>query len=85
MIKKLFIALFVYIVLYYLKVPVVVSFTNQLLANFIPVWDKLIDEWIHLMERHPYIYMALPVILFYLMMPKQVFEKFRMIVVEDND
>jgi len=85
MIKKTLIAAFVYIVLYYLKVPVVVTFTHQLLDNLIPLWDKMIDEWIHLMERHPYIYMSLPVILFYLMMLKHRSTGYHMLVVEDME
>ena len=68
--NKLFITVFVVIALYYLKVPVVVTFIDQLLASMIPVWDRLIDEWIYLSDRHTYIYVSLPVVLFYLMTRK---------------
>lgn len=70
MMNKLFITVFVVIALYYLKVPVVVTFIDQLLASMIPVWDRLIDEWIYLSDRHTYIYVSLPVVLFYLMTRK---------------
>ncbi len=65
--KRAFSIIFVFVALYYLKVPVVVTFVDQLRVALIPTWDQLIDSWIHLMERHPYIYMALPVALVYLM------------------
>ena len=65
--KQAFSVLIVFIVLYYLKVPVVVSFIDQLRVAIVPIWDQVIDSWIHLMERHPYLYMSLPVMLVYLM------------------
>lgn len=66
--KRILSIIFVVVVLYYLKVPVVVTFVDQLRAALIPTWNQAMDSWIHFMERHPYIYASLPVVLVYLML-----------------
>jgi len=70
--KKICMILIVIAALYYMKVPVVVAFVDQLLATSIPVWDTMIDSWLHFMERHPYIYMCLPACLVYLMVKEHI-------------
>lgn len=66
-----------------MKVPIVVNFTQQVLTTIIPLYNKIIDEWIHLSERHILIYISLPMILFYLMLPKYPYRSI-LIALEDD-
>jgi hypothetical protein len=66
---KWLIAIGFVIVLYYLKVPVVVSTVNGILTPLTTTWNYLIDVALNLRERHPFIWMSLPFFLMLLMSP----------------
>lgn len=64
--------LFIYIIvimaiLYILRVPNVVTFVNQVFAVIHTVIAYILDELTHVRERHPFIFISIPALLFYLM------------------
>lgn len=66
--NALIIILFI-IILYYLKVPTVVTTINGLLVPLTTVWNYLIDVGTNVRERHPWIWISLFFILWYTMIP----------------
>ena len=58
---------FVIGLLYVLKVPNVVTFVNQIRDVIMVVVTYVLDELTHVRERHPFVFMAIPLLLFYLM------------------
>lgn len=57
-------------ILYFIKVPGVVHFVDNILRPVFTTTNYIIDVMTHIRERHPYIYMSLFFILLFLMRPK---------------
>ena len=67
--NKFYILVLFIIMLYYLKVPFVVTSINGVLVPITTAWNYLIDVGSNIRERHPWIWMSLFVLLWYSMIP----------------
>lgn len=68
--KVIIAAVIILIALYLLKAPSVVAFVHSL----IPIYNATIDALTHFRERHPFIFISLYFVLFYLMRPDRDFD-----------
>ena len=57
------------VLLYYLKVPMVVTFIDGNLKVVFTAWNYLLDVFMNVKLRHPWEWMSLPLWLFLLMSP----------------
>ena len=69
--KVLIFALFI-IILYFLKVPFVVTSINGILLPITTAWNYIIDALSNIRVRHPWVWIALFFILWYSMIPPKV-------------
>lgn len=69
--KLLIIVLFA-VILYYLKVPSVVTFINGNLIVLITAWNYVVDVLSNVRDRHPWIWISIFFILLYTMVPVKV-------------
>lgn len=68
--KMIFSVLLVIAILYIIRVPQVVLFVNNVSQPVFSVTNYIVDVATHIRERHPFMYMALFIILFFLMRPQ---------------
>ena len=66
---KWLLAFVLVVILYYLKVPAVVSSVNGILAPLTTAWNYTADVALNLRVRHPWIWMSLPFFLMLLLSP----------------
>lgn len=58
------------IILYYLKVPSIVSFIDGILVVVANVWNFTLDSMMNIRDRHPWIWISLPFLLLVIMSPQ---------------
>lgn len=75
--KQVLTVLTVMAILYFLKVPPVVSFVNDMLTPVYAIITYVVDVGTHVRERHPFVYMFLWIILLFLMKPEYDSYSFR--------
>lgn len=67
----------VILILYFLKVPGVVTFVNNLTAPLLTFTNYAIDVGTHIRERHPFVYIGMWFLLLFLMRPEYDSYSFR--------
>lgn len=70
--NKLLIFVLFIIVLYFLKVPSIVTFINGILVVVFNAWNYIIDVISNIRERHPWLWIGLFFLLWYSMIPEKV-------------
>lgn len=70
--NKFYILVLFIVLLYFLKVPSVVTFINGILVVVFNAWNYLIDVMSNIRDRHPWVWIALFFVLWYTMIPEKV-------------
>lgn len=67
--NKLWFLLAFFVLLYYLKVKMVVTFVDGILSYVGYNWNYLLDVMMNIRDRHPWVWISLPFLLLVLMTP----------------